>query len=62
MMNAMEPMQARLVMTEAALVEARVASTMTQKTTGMAPLVDTRSIGKAPNFSLYHKEWHDWSV
>ncbi len=43
--NAMESMQTRLVMsearsvmTEAALVEARVASTMTQKTTGMAPL------------------------
>ncbi len=33
MMNAMESMQARLVMAEAALGEARVASTMTQKTT-----------------------------
>ncbi len=68
MMNAMESMQTRLVMTEAwlvmteaALVEARVASTMTQKTTGMAPPVDTRSIGKAPSFSGEHKEWHDWS-
>ena len=37
MMNAMESMQAQLVMTEAALAEARGASTQTQKTTGKDP-------------------------
>ena len=59
MMNAMESMQTRLVMTEKALVEARAGTTPPQK---MAPLVDTRSIGKAPSFSGEHKDWHDWEL
>ena len=58
MRSAMENMQSRLVMTENALAEARAAAVPTPKT---ASLVDTRSIGKAPNFSGEHKEWHDWS-
>ena len=58
MMNAMENMQNRLVMTEKALVDARAATAPQPKTAG---LVDTRSIGKAPNFSGEHKDWHDWS-
>mgnify|MGYP002809519574 CR=1 FL=1 len=58
MRAAMENMQTQLVQAEAALVEARATATPTPKT---AILVDTRSIGKAPNFSGDHKDWHDWS-
>ena len=58
MMNAIENMQNRLVMTEKALVDARAATAPQPKTAG---LVDTQSIGKAPNFSGEHKVWHDWS-
>jgi hypothetical protein len=58
MRAAMENMQTRLVHAETALVEARATATPTPK---MASLMDTRSIGKAPNFSGDHKEWHDWS-
>ena len=52
MRSAMENMQSRLVMTENALAEARAAAVPTPKT---ASLVDTRSIGKAHNFSGEHK-------
>ena len=48
MMNAMENMQNRLVMTEKALVDARAVAAPQPKPAG---LVDTLSIGKAPNFS-----------
>ena len=58
MRAAMENMQTRLVQAETTLVEARATATPTPKT---ASLVDARSIGKAPNFSGDHKEWHDWN-
>ena len=44
MMQAMESMQTRLIMTEKALVEARAGTTPPPQK--MAPFVDTRSIGK----------------
>ena len=58
MMQAMESMQTRLIMTEKALVEARAGTPPPQR---MTPLVGTRSIGKAPSFSGEHKGWRDWS-
>ena len=54
-------MQGMLIQQERALAESRAASLATATARATSSLVDTRSIGKAPNFSGEHKDWHDWS-
>ena len=55
----MEALMARLVQTERALIDARQQVAAVPKVT--APLVDTRTIGKAPTFTGEHKVWPEWS-
>ena len=50
---------ARLVQTERALIDARQEVAAAPKVT--APLVDTRTIGKAPTLTGEHKDWSEWS-
>ena len=50
---------ARLVQTERAFIYTRQQVAAVPKVT--APLVDTRTIGKAPTFTGEHKDWPEWS-
>ena len=51
----MEALMARLIQTEQALMDTRQQVAAVPKVT--APLVDTRTIGKAPTFTGEHKDW-----
>ena len=55
----MEALAARLIQTEQALLDTRQQLAAVPKVT--APLVDTRTIGKAPTFTGEHKDWREWS-
>ena len=54
----MEALMTRLVQTERALMETRKQVAAGPKVA--APLVDTRTIGKAPTFTGEHKDWPEW--
>ena len=56
----MEALMTRLVQTERALMETRQQVASGEKVA--APLVDTRTIGKAPTFTGEHKDWPEWSI
>ena len=51
----MEAWMARLIQTEQALLDTRQQVAAVSKVT--APLLDTRTIGKAPTFTSEHKDW-----
>ena len=55
----MEALMARLVQTERALLDTRQQIAAVPKVS--APLVDTRTIGKAPTFTGVHTDWPEWS-
>ena len=55
----MEALMARLIQTERALVDTRLQGAAVPKAT--APLVDTRTIGKAPTLTGEHKDWPEMS-
>ena len=55
----MEALMARLIQTEQALMDTRQQVAVVPKVT--VPLVDTRTIGKAPTFTGEHKNWPEWS-
>ena len=55
----MEALMVRLVRTEQALMDTRQQVAAVAKVT--APLVDARTIGKAPTFTGEHKDWSEWS-
>ena len=50
---------ARLVQTEVALMDTRQQGAAVSNVT--APLVDTRTSGKAPTFTGEHNDWLEWS-
>ena len=54
----MEALMARLVRTEGALLDTRQQIAAVPKS---SPLVDTRTIGRAPTFTGDHKDWPKWS-
>ena len=54
----MEALMKRLVQTERALLDTRKQIAAVPKS---APLVVTRTIGKAPMFTREHKNWPEWS-
>ena len=54
----MAALMARLVQTESALLDTRQQIAAVPKS---SPLVDTRTIGKAPTFTGEHKDWPEWS-
>ena len=54
-----EALMRRLVQTERALMDTRQQIAAAPK--AAAPLVDTRTIGKAPTFIVEHKDWPEWS-
>ena len=55
----MEALMTRLVQTEGALMDTRRQIAAAPK--AAAPLVDTRTIGKAPTFTGEHKDWPESS-
>ena len=55
----MEALMTRLVQTERALMESRQQVAAGPKVA--APLVDTRTIGKALSFTGEHNDWPEWS-
>ena len=59
MRSDMEALMTRVVHTERALMDTRQQVAAVPKVA--APLVDTRTIGKAPTFTGEHKEWPEWS-
>ena len=56
----MEVLRARLIQTEQALLDTRHQVAGVPR--AAAPLVDTRTIGKAPAFTGEHKDWPEWSL
>ena len=50
---------ARVVQAERALMDTRQQVATAPKVT--APLVDKRTVGKAPTFTGEHKDWPEWS-
>ena len=55
----MEALMTRLVQTERTLMDTR--QQIAAAPMAAAPLVDTRTIGKAPTFNGEHKDWPKWS-
>ena len=54
----MEALMASLIQREQALLSTRLRISVAPK---VAPLVDTRSVGKAPTFAGEHNDWPEWS-
>ena len=59
MRSDMEALTTRLVQTERALMDTRQQVAAVPKVA--APLVETRTSGKAPTFTGGHKDWPEWS-
>ena len=59
MRSDMEALMTRMVQTQRALMHTRQQVAAAPKVA--APLVDTRTIGKAPTFTGDHKDWPEWS-
>ena len=55
----MEALVARLVQTERVFMDTRQQVAAVPKVS--SPLVDTRTVGKAPTFTGEHKDWPEWS-
>ena len=55
----MEALMTRLVQTERVLKDTRQQIAAAPK--AAAPVVDTRTIGKAPPFTGEHQDWPEWS-
>ena len=55
----MEALMSRLVQIERALMDTRQQIAAAPK--AAAPLVDTRTVGRAPTFTGEHKDWPEWS-
>ena len=55
-----EALMARLIQTEQASLDTRQQVAAAPRAAA-APLVDTRTIGKAPTLTSEHKDWPKWS-